>query len=112
MSETEWFPILNKIVARNAYFMELTVIDKIAFVGAIALPLFNIPLILRIIRRKSSQDLSLCWVLGVWACIVLMAPSGFQSPDIVWRVYNYFNITMFTGVVIATLRYRRGVNNE
>lgn len=92
--------------------MDLTLIDKIAFVGAIALPLFNIPLILRIIRRKSSRDLSLCWVLGVWVCIIIMAPSGFRSSDLVWRVFNYFNITLFTGVVIVTLRYRKGVGDE
>jgi len=91
--------------------MELTLIDKIAFVGAIALPLFNIPLIMRMIKRKSSQDLSLCWVLGVWVCILLMAPSAFQSEDIVWRVFNYFNIALFTVVVFVTLRYRRGTEN-
>lgn len=91
---------------------ELALIDKIAFVAAVALPLFNIPLILRIIRRKSSDDLSLCWVLGVWTCIVLMAPSGFQSEDIVWRVYNYVNVTFFTCVMIVTLKYRNFAQNE
>jgi len=85
----------------------LSLIDKIAFFAAIILPLFNIPLILRIIQRKSSQDLSLCWVLGVWVCMALMAPSGFQSDDIVFRVFNYVNITMFTGVAITTLKYRK-----
>jgi len=86
---------------------DLSLIDKVALVAAIALPLFNIPLIMRMIQRKSSQDLSLTWVLGVWVCIVLMAPSGFQSEDTVWRIYNYFNVTLFTCVMIITLKYRK-----
>ena len=87
---------------------DLPLADKIAFVTAIILPFFNIPLILRIIRRRSSQDLSLCWVLGVWVCMLLMAPSAFRSPDIVWRVFNYVNIALFTCVVVTTLKYRKG----
>ncbi len=88
--------------------MPETLIDKIAFVAAIALPLFNIPLITKVIRRKSSADISLCWVLGVWGCILLMAPSGFLSEDVVWRTFNYFNVVMFTAVAAVTVRYRRG----
>ena len=88
--------------------MPLTLIDKIAFCAAIILPLFNIPLIIKMVQRKSSQDISLCWVLGVWICILLMAPSGFRSEDVVWRTFNYFNVVLFTMVVVATLRYRKG----
>ncbi|MFT5387569.1 MAG: hypothetical protein ACI9F2_000645 [Lysobacterales bacterium] len=76
-------------------------------IGGVLLPLFNIPLIVRIIKRKSSDDLSLVWVIGVWVCVVLMTPAGFTSEDIVWRIYSYFNITLFTGVMVATLKYRR-----
>jgi uncharacterized protein with PQ loop repeat len=65
--------------------MYLEITEKIAFCAAIILPLFNIPLIMKIIQRKSSADISLCWVLGVWICILLMAPSGFRSEDTVWR---------------------------
>ncbi|MBN1869701.1 MAG: hypothetical protein JW847_03890 [Candidatus Omnitrophica bacterium] len=83
-------------------------IDKIAFCAAIILPLFNIPLIIKMVRRKSSQDISLCWVLGVWVCILLMAPSGFRSEDVVWRTYNYLNAILFTAVAAVTLRYRKG----
>lgn len=85
-----------------------SIVQSIGFIAAISLPLFNIPLILRIIRRKSSRDLSLTWVIGVWVCIVLMAPSGFVSKDLVWRAFNYMNILLFTGVLIATLKYRHG----
>ncbi len=88
--------------------MLVSVSDKIAFCAAIILPLFNIPLILKIIRRKSSKDLSLCWVLGVWTCIILMAPSGFRSEDIVWRTFNYANVVLFTAVAVVTLKYRKG----
>ena len=83
-------------------------IDQVALVAGVILPLFNIPLIRRIIKRKSSQDLSLCWVLGVWTCIVLMAPSGVRSEDIVWRVFNYVNVVLFTFVMIVTVKYRKG----
>ncbi len=86
--------------------------EKIAFVAAIVLPLFNIPLIMKMIKRKSSEDISLCWVLGVWVCILLMAPSGFRSEDIVWRTFNYVNVVLFTAVMVVTLRYRRGRGHE
>lgn len=85
-----------------------TLTDRVAFIAAIVLPLFNIPLIVKIIRRQSSQDISLCWVLGVWICILLMAPSGFQSQDIVWRTFNYTNVVLFTAVALVTLKYRKG----
>ena len=83
-------------------------LEKIGLIAAVVLPFFNIPLIIKIVRRKSSQDISLTWVLGVWICIVLMAPSGFHSPDIIWRTFNYFNIFFFTCVLIVTLKYRKG----
>ena len=85
-----------------------TLSDKVAFVAAIILPFFNIPLIVKMIRRKSSQDISLCWLFGVWICILLMAPSAFRSPDIVWRTFNYLNVALFTLVGITTLKYRKG----
>jgi uncharacterized protein with PQ loop repeat len=90
----------------------MDIIDKVAFVAAISLPLFNIPLIAKIIRRKSSKDISLFWVLGVWVCILLMAPSGFRSEDVVWRTFNYFNVGFFTAVALVTVRYRKGAVDE
>ena len=90
--------------------LHLTLIDKVAFIGAVALPLFNIPLIMRMVERKSSQDISLCWVFGVWTCILLMAPSSVRSEDVVWRFFNYMNIIMFTAVVVFTMKYRKKKN--
>ncbi|HPB68063.1 MAG TPA: hypothetical protein PLT76_05870 [Candidatus Omnitrophota bacterium] len=88
--------------------MELGFVEKVGLVAAVALPLWNIPLILKIIRRQSSRDISLAWALGVWVCIVVMAPSGFRSADIVWRTFNIINFVLFTCVVIVTLKYRHG----
>jgi hypothetical protein len=45
--------------------------------------------------------------LGVWSCIVLMAPRAFTSEDIVWRIFSYINTFLFTVVVIIVLRYRK-----
>ncbi|MCQ9206568.1 MAG: hypothetical protein NG740_01615 [Omnitrophica bacterium] len=81
--------------------------ETIAFVAAIVLPLWNIPLIMRIIKRKSSKDISIYWVLGVWTCFLLMAPDAFRSVDPVWRVFNIMNLILFTAVVITVLIYRK-----
>ncbi len=86
----------------------MEILQKIGLVAGIVMPLFNIPLIVRIIKRKSSEDISLSWVLGVWSCCILMAPSGFTSTDIVWRCFNIVNLVLFTGVVIAVFKYRKG----
>lgn len=89
-------------------------IDKIAFVCAIVLPMWNIPLIMRIIKRRSSEDISEVWVLGVWFCLLGMAPSGFQSDDPVWRIFNIMNILLFSFVVITvfTFRHKAGSRKE
>lgn len=81
--------------------------QKIALIAAIILPFWNIPLIVRIIKRKSSEDISIFWALGVWTCFALMAPSGFVSSDPVWRVFNIVNFILFSTVVIAVLAYRK-----
>lgn len=84
----------------------MTVIEKMGMIAAVVLPLWNIPLIIRIIQRKSSQDISLAWVLGVWVCNVMMAPAGFVSKDMVWRLYNIINLFLFSAVMICVLIYR------
>jgi len=81
--------------------------EKIALVAAIMLPLWNIPLIVRVIKRKSSSDISLYWVLGVWCCFLLMAPQAFRSPDVVWKTFNIANLILFTMVVVTVLLYRK-----
>ena len=82
-------------------------IQKIAFIAAIVLPLWNIPLIVRVIKRKSSKDISIYWAVGVWVCFLLMAPEAFRSPDPVWRAFNIMNLILFTAVVIVILVYRK-----
>lgn len=87
-------------------------IENIAMVAAIVLPLWNIPLMVRIVRRKSSRDISLPWAVGVWVCILLMAPAGFVSEDRVWRIFNIANLIFFSAVVICVLAYRKGPKND
>ena len=79
----------------------------IALIAAIILPLWNIPLIVRIIKRRSSKDISIPWALGVWVCFLLMAPEAIRSPDLVWRTFNIVNLVLFTAVVVVVLIYRK-----
>jgi hypothetical protein len=83
-------------------------IDTIGFIAAIILPLWNIPLIMRIIKRRSSEDLSVWWAMGVWVCIVLMFPAGLRSEDTIWRTFNIMNFVLFSGVAVSTVYYRKG----
>ena len=86
------------------------IIEKVGLVTAIILPFFNIPLITRIVKRQSSDDISLVWAWGVWICIILMAPSAFRSSDIVFRTFNIINFAFFSAVMFVTLKYRKGKN--
>ena len=74
-------------------------------VSGVLMPLFNIPLILRIARRRSSEDISVAWVVGVWLCIVGMLPSSLQSSDVVLYAFGLVNVVFFTGVLIAVLYF-------
>ncbi len=87
--------------------MEIS-IKTIGFWAAVILPLWDIPLIARIIKRKSSKDISLSWALGLWVCSALMAPSAFLSGDRVAIGFNTVNVIMLTMVVIVVFKYRRG----
>ena len=89
---------------------ENTMIKIIGLIAAVLLPLWNIPLIMRIIQRRSSMDISLWWALGVWVCMVFLVPSGLMSSDIVWKVFTIVNFCLFSIVVITILRYRQRKN--
>ena len=86
--------------------MTVHLVEVVGLVAAVALPLWNIPLILRITRRKSSGDLSLWWTFGVLGCLVLMLPAGLSSPDPVFRVFTVANIILFSAVAVQVVRYR------
>ena len=81
-------------------------IEQLGLIAALALPLWNIPLIVRLERRKSANDLSLWWVLGIFGCLLLMLPAGLASEDRVFRVFSLANVILFSGVVIQVVRYR------
>lgn len=70
--------------------------------SAVILPFFNIPLIVRIIRRRSSQDISLVWAVGVWACIIGMLPASLSSADRIMVVYSIVNTILFT-ITVAVI---------
>ncbi len=84
-------------------------VNTIGQLAAVILPLWNIPLIYKIVKRKSSCDISLSWAMGVWVCILLMAPSGLTSADKVWKTFNVVNTFMFTLVVATVFKYRHGI---
>ena len=86
----------------------MTLIEQMGLAASISLPLWNIPLIVKIVKRRSSADISMSWVMGVWGCSLLMLPSGLLSKDIVLKAFSVVNIVFFTGVMIATVKYRKG----
>jgi uncharacterized protein with PQ loop repeat len=86
--------------------MKNDLVGLMGLLAAVIMPLFNIPLIVRIIKRRSSQDISVIWAAGVWICILMMAPAGFRSDDIVLRTFNISNLLFFSAVFFVTIKYR------
>ena len=86
--------------------MNLSFIDQVGMLASIALPLFNIPLMLRLMQRKSSEDLSMTWVLGIFFCLLFMLPSGLKSSDSVFKLFSILNLLMFSGVAYLAIYYR------
>lgn len=86
--------------------------ETIALVAAVGMPMWNIPLIIRMVKRKSSKDISLSWGVGVWLSLVAMAPAGMKSPDMVWRAFIISNMILFTAVVICIFIFRNGPKDE
>jgi len=84
----------------------MQIIKIIGIIAATVLPFWNIPLIVRIQKRKSSKDISLLWVFGVWVCFVLMLPSAVVSEDIVFKIFSSINLILFSAVAFQTLRFR------
>lgn len=82
--------------------------DQVGFWAGVLLPVFDIPLIWHIIKRKSSADISQVWIWGIWGCSVLMAPSAFISGDMNAIGFNVMNVIMLTAVLIAVVKYRKG----
>jgi hypothetical protein len=81
--------------------------DTIGLFAAVVMPVWNIPLIVRIVRRKTSQDISLAWLFGVWICMLLMLPAALKSRDTVLKAFGISNVVFFSGVVVAVMLYRR-----
>ena len=82
-------------------------LSKLGAVAGFILPFFNISLILHIIKRKSSDYISLVWVIGVWVCILIMSPAALMSKDVAFRSFGITNLIFFTAVTFVTLQYRK-----
>lgn len=81
--------------------------QAVGMVSAVVLPFWNIPLIWRVQKRRSADDLSPAWALGVWVCLVGMLPSGLASSDAVFKTFTVVNLGLFSVVVFQVLRFRR-----
>ena len=85
-------------------------IETIKVVGVVAsviLPLFNIPLILKIRKTGSSKDYSLTWTFGIMGCTLLMFPSVLSTHDIVFKAFGTINLVTFSTVMFYILKYHR-----
>jgi uncharacterized protein with PQ loop repeat len=80
-------------------------LKSFGMVSAIAMPLFDVPLVIRIIQRKSAEDISLVWVFGIEFCILGMLPSSLLSIDPILKAFAIVNTLLFTAVFIAVLCY-------
>ena len=80
--------------------------EKMALFASITLPLWNIPLIFRIIKRKSANDISFFWAFGVWFSLLLILPNGIMSSEIVWKAFSISNFFLFSIVFMIVVYYK------
>jgi uncharacterized protein with PQ loop repeat len=83
----------------------MTLFSIISLIAGIVLPFWNIPLIVRVVKRRSSNDISLWWGVGVWTSLALMLPHGLMTEEIVLRWFTISNFTLFTITFIIILMY-------
>jgi len=81
-------------------------------VSAVLMPVFDIPLIARVVQRKSSEDISLVWTFGIWACVLGMLPSSLVSVDPILKAFAIVNTVLFTAVVVAVVRYHPSIGKR
>jgi uncharacterized protein with PQ loop repeat len=86
-----------------------SLIQTLGMISGIVMPFFNIPLILRIVRRRSSEDISLVWAVGAWICVMGMVPQSLQSTDPVLMMFGIVNGLFFTGVFVSVLYFHPAV---
>lgn len=79
--------------------------ETVGLICAVLMPVFNIPLIARIWKRRSSEDISLSWAVGVWVCMAGMVPSGLLSADRTLRLFTIANVVFFTAVLMSVLAF-------
>lgn len=82
-------------------------IQVLGFFSSLILPFFNIPLMVRIWKRKSAEDLSLIWVLGIFFSLLGMLPAGLHSPDPIFKFFSLLNWIFFSGVTVLAVYFRR-----
>lgn len=87
-------------------------VQAVGIASAILMPFFNLPLMLRIIRRRSSEDISLVWVVGVWICVMGLLPSSLQSPDRILFAFGVVNAVLFSGVFFSVLYFHPAVRKR
>jgi len=80
-------------------------IDIVGTIASFAMPFFNIPMILRLLKRKRSDDFSLVWTGGVTGCIFLMTPKALTSVDLAFKLFGYSNIILFTSMAFLIFYY-------
>ncbi|MBI4374100.1 MAG: hypothetical protein HY542_04400 [Deltaproteobacteria bacterium] len=86
--------------------ISVSFLEKLGWVASILLPFFNIPLMLRMIQRRSSADLSLLWVSGVFLCLLAMEPVALMSPDRLFKVFATMNVILYSGVAFLAFFFR------
>lgn len=78
--------------------------EKIGFWAGIMLPLFDIPLIMHVVKRKSSADISMVWAVGLWSTSVMLL---IGSKDPLASGFNIVNVLMLSIVVLVVIKYRK-----
>ncbi len=81
-------------------------IKDLGTASSMVVPLFHIPLILKLYKKKSSQEWSVISVCGFWISTLGIQPWAMMTSDKALTILNSLSLLFISVEVVLVLRYR------
>lgn len=82
---------------------------ELGYICSMIVPVFHIPLIMKLVRKKSSQEWSLLSVIGFWIATLGIQPWALMTDDRALTILNTLSLMFISVELVLVIKYRRNV---